>query len=90
MAYTKVSKPGPSTYTKLSQLGNEFFDAIEVTFDSTVTLFDGTNSLLWTKIASPSYPLSLSPGMATGLMIPLTTSQSSRPADNWTRIKKPT
>ena len=92
-AYTKISKPSESTYTRLSLTGKETYDESSLTYDDTNAFYDGVNQLQWTDIAKPigSFESVIRPGMTLGLLIPLTnTLIRAVSTDRWTDINKPT
>ncbi len=90
MSYINISKPTDASYSNVNSSGKESFDDINVTFDQVSTFFDGLSLLSWTNIARPGQSLGLNVGMTMGLLIPLTSSSSTRSNDPWTRIVKPT
>jgi len=54
MAYTKVTKPSGTTYTKQDVTRRELFDSPNISFDDTGTFFDGTDLSQYTDVSKPS------------------------------------
>jgi hypothetical protein len=88
-AYTRVSKPTDSTYTKVYALGKEAWDDPSVEWDDSVTCWNGGDGSGYTKVPKPTDHRQILPGMITGLMIPLTYNQTGTPGDSYTRVAKP-
>lgn len=91
MTWTKVSKPGATTWTAMNARGKEQYDQPDITYDSALTFYDGIDMSQWTPIAKPIGESTILVGMATGLLMPPTYATSHRVgANQWTRIAKPT
>lgn len=51
--YTNIAKPSATSYTNLNPLGKQTFDDVTVSYDDTVTTYDGTDVNLYTNITKP-------------------------------------
>lgn len=89
MAWTNVAKPGAQNWIDSHPQGKEQYDESTVTYDSTDTFYDGVNPGQWTNVAKPSGRVLVQAGMATGLIMPPTSSREVT-IDSWTRVAKPT
>lgn len=89
MTWTPVAKPTTRNYTNVNPLGKEQYDESSITYDMSTVYYDGVNMNAWTKVAKPTGGILISPGMATGLIMPPTYA-IQRGADTWTRVPKPT
>ncbi len=95
MAYTKISKPTGTNYTRINTEGKQEYDQSTLTYDDPNTFYDGVNQSAWTNLAKPisiGGTFQLIPGMSIGMLIPLTYSQTETAVttDAWININKPT
>lgn len=94
MAWTNVTKPTSTSYTKINGTGREVYDQPDITYDDSDIFFDGLNPNMWTNLAKPTITASTSmlSGIANGLLMPLTRSSVVTIAGNdpWTKVPKAT
>lgn len=91
-AYTYIAKPSAGNYTNINVQGREQYDQPNLTFDDSNTFYDGVNQNAYTNVAKPTGEGSttISGGMASGTLIPLTYSSSVVTATSaYTKIPKP-
>lgn len=89
--YTYLNKPTDSTYTNVNGIGREEYDQADISYDSAITFYDGTDVNAYTDIAKPTGGgVIFSAGMTMGLLIPLTRSTSVTVGSDYTFINKPT
>src|ERR1044072_7038179 len=50
MAYTKIPKPTGLSYTNINPIGKEQYDQATLTYDSSITYYDGINQFAWTNV----------------------------------------
>lgn len=88
MAWTQVTKPTSTSYTRVSSSGREIYDDSSVSYDDSDTFFDGFNPNMWTDITKPTLP-TVNVGLATMLSMPLTIRKVTT-GDSWTKVAKAT
>lgn len=91
--WTPITKPTGTPYTNTNTQGKEQYDQASLTYDDSNTFYDGANMLAWTDLAKPTgnSAVTITVGMATGLLIPFTYSKSYQITSSpWTSINKPT
>lgn len=96
MAWTSIQKPIATTYTNLNSQGREQYDQANISYDDSSTFYDGINQDQWTMLAKPvgggSSSVTITVGMATGLVMPLTYATEyviQGESDIWTKVPKP-
>lgn len=92
-AYTYIAKPSAGNYTNINTQGREQYDQPNLTFDDASTFYDGVNQNAYTNVAKPTGEgeLLVVGGMATGLLMPLTTPSSVMTTlSSYTKVPKPT
>lgn len=52
--YININKPTGTSYTNTNAMGKEQYDQPDITFDSALTFYDGTNTNLYTNITKPN------------------------------------
>jgi DNA-binding beta-propeller fold protein YncE len=77
MAYTNVTKPIGTSYTNANAIGKEQYDQSNLTYDSSVTYYDGLNFLAYTNVAKPEVAWNISRATFTNTFS--VTSQTTRP-----------
>ncbi len=98
MAWTNVSKPTSSVFSRVTVSGRNIYDDTSVSYDDTDVFYDSFNINAWTNVVKPSViaatSASILAGMATGLICPptyaITRSIVVPATDNWTNVNKPT
>ena len=93
MSWTPIAKPNSTPYTNVNPTGKEQYDQSSITYDDPTVFYDGVNMSMWTDVAKPtdSFSVTITPGMATGLLMPLTYSTTYNiSGDSWIRVPKPT
>jgi hypothetical protein len=54
MSWSKINKPTGATYTRVNILSKEEYDQSDISYDSSVTYYDGGNENEWAKLSKPS------------------------------------
>jgi hypothetical protein len=54
MSYTNVAKPTDSTYTAINAQGREQFDQASLSFDDSLTFYDGVDENAYTSVSKPT------------------------------------
>lgn len=57
MSWTNISKPTGTSYTRDNPQGRENYDQSDITYDSSITYYDGINPAQWTDISKPAFSL---------------------------------
>lgn len=92
-AYTYIAKPIDDTYSAVNAQGREQYDQATISYDDPNVFYDGVDINAYVYVAKPTGngSVEITPGMATGLLIPLTYSTSYIfDNDDWTKVIKPT
>ena len=88
MAWTTVTKPTTRSWTNTNPSGRTQYDQSDITYDDSSIFYDGIDPSFWTKVAKPTNARLITPGMATGLLMPPTYSRQYD-ASGWTKVSKP-
>lgn len=88
MPWTSIAKPSTADWTNVGPMGKEQYDQGTITYDSASTYYDGINPAQWTDVAKPTNGRVIYPGMATGLLMPLTYTREYD-ASSWVKVAKP-
>lgn len=55
--YINIAKPVLPTYTRVNSVGREQYDQVDLTYDSSITFYDGVNQSLYTSVSKPTTSL---------------------------------
>lgn len=90
MAYTNVSKPTGSSYTRLGTQGRQEYDQADLTYDDLTVFYDSIDQVAYSLIGRPIGTALAKAGMSMGLLIPLTRSTAALIGQPWVKVNKPT
>lgn len=93
MTWTNTLKPTTSGWTNLNPGGRTQYDQADITYDDSRIFYNGGDPSFWTMVpkATGGGSNTITVGMATGLLMPLTYSRSYEVSgDSWTKVPKPT
>ena len=79
MTWTKTTKPTGTPYTRVNPQGKEEYDS-ELTYDSSVTYYDGINEGAWTGITK---------NPTQWFQATMTWAEATFPWGGWSKIDKP-